>query len=91
MGCNNGQLPLQVDFNFKAKKESQLMVIGAQNTNTASTQRETNLGQVSDKLSSLGTDLNSTGKISKSDNSNQYNRNGFFIGPLKLKKSLQII
>ena len=67
------------------------MVIGAQNTHTASTQRETNLGQVSDKLSSLGTDFNSTGQINKSDNSNQYNKNGFFIGPVKLKKSLEVL
>jgi hypothetical protein len=74
------------------------MVIGAETTyfskgtNFVSTQRETNVGQVSEKaMSTIGTDLNSSGKISKSDNSTQFNRNGYFIGPLKLKKSLEVL
>ena len=74
------------------------MVIGAESTyfskgtNLVSTQRETNVGQVSEKaLSSIGTDLNSSGKISKSDNSNQFNKNGCFIGPMKVKKSLELL
>ena len=90
----NGQLPLRIDFNCKGKKESQIMIIGGENlfstkqTNLISTQRETS-AQVSEaRISSI--DFSSQDSKNKSDNSN-FILNGFYIGPLKVKKAKEIL